>query len=240
MMRSAVSLLSAGMLVALAGAAVRGADAPGAERRQAQAALKDFGGLVGDWRGTAQVERGKTKGGWFEDANWAWKLTADSAALEGTIRKGKYLRSLVVRPATKPHTYHAEATLPDGSKREFDGRLTARNTMVLTAEHPSGEGVKRITLKPLHDTRLIVLLEGQDSDRDFVRLGEVGYTRKGVAFAAGESGPVCIVTEGRGTMPVAYKGKTYYVCCSGCRDLFNENPEAILAEAAERARAKKP
>ena len=25
-----------------------------------------------------------------------------------------------------------------------------------------------------------------------------------------------------------YKGKTYYVCCSGCRDAFNENPEKFL------------
>ena len=63
----------------------------------------------------------------------------------------------------------------------------------------------------------------------------MGYTRKGVAFAAGESGPVCIVTEGRGTTQVTHKGKTYYVCCSGCKDLFNKDPEAVLAEAAERA-----
>ena len=39
-------------------------------------------------------------------------------------------------------------------------------------------------------------------------------------------------------MQVSYKGKTYHVCCSGCKDLFNENPEAILAEAAERQKAK--
>ena len=38
-------------------------------------------------------------------------------------------------------------------------------------------------------------------------------------------------------MQVSYKGKSYYVCCSGCRNLFSENPEAILAEAAERQKA---
>ncbi|MBS0201628.1 MAG: YHS domain-containing protein [Planctomycetes bacterium] len=26
-----------------------------------------------------------------------------------------------------------------------------------------------------------------------------------------------------------YKGKTYYVCCTGCRDAFNDDPEGILA-----------
>ena len=47
-----------------------------------------------------------------------------------------------------------------------------------------------------------------------------------------------IVTEGWGTMPVSYKGKSYYVCCTGCRDLFNKDPEAIIAEAAERQKSK--
>ena len=84
-----------------------------------------------------------------------------------------------------------------------------------------------------------MLLEAQEPDsRAPTGSARLGYTREGVAFAAGESGPVCIVTEGRGTIPVSYKGKTYYVCCSGCKDLFNENPEAILAEAAEREKAK--
>ena len=39
-------------------------------------------------------------------------------------------------------------------------------------------------------------------------------------------------------MPVTYQGKTYYVCCSGCRDLFNDNPAAIVAEAEARAKSK--
>lgn len=238
-MRAAVSLLSAALLVASSSAMTRGADAPNTGRREAQTALKPFGGFVGEWRGSAQVERGKTRGGWLEDAAWAWKLTADSAALEGKITRGKYLKSLLIRPGSKPHTYAAEAVLADGSKRSFSGKENTKNGLVLTAEDSAGEGVKRITITPYHDTRLIVLLEGQAADNEYTRLGEVGYTRKGVAFAAGESGPVCIVTEGRGTMQVSYKGKTYYVCCSGCKDLFNENPEAILAEAAEREKAKK-
>ena len=238
-MRATACLVSAALLLSLPGATTWGADAANAARREAQAALKPFGGLVGDWRGSAQVERGKSKGAWQEDASWAWKLTADSAALEAKITRGKYLKSLLVTPGAQPHSYVAEAVLPDGTKRSFSGKPNARQALVLTATEPGGDGVKRITLTPLHDSRLLVLLEAQGPDNDFTRLGEVGYTRKGIAFAAGESGPVCIVTEGRGTIQVAYKGKTYYVCCSGCKDLFNENPEAILAEAAERDKSKK-
>ncbi len=29
---------------------------------------------------------------------------------------------------------------------------------------------------------------------------------------------------------MSHNGKTYYVCCGGCRDLFNEDPETVLAE----------
>ena len=39
---------------------------------------------------------------------------------------------------------------------------------------------------------------------------------------------------GRGTIPVTYKGQTYYVCCTGCRDAFKEDPEKYLKEYAER------
>jgi YHS domain-containing protein len=40
-------------------------------------------------------------------------------------------------------------------------------------------------------------------------------------------------------MEVEHDGKTYYVCCSGCRDLFNDDPEGVLAEYRERKAAEK-
>jgi YHS domain-containing protein len=215
-----------------------GADAaPG--RRAEQEALKPYGSLVGEWRGAGQVERGKTKGAWTETASWAWKLTKKTAALEMKITKGgKYLKSAELRPGPEPRSYVLDAVLFDGTNRTFLGKGEDKKPLVLTASGTGDEGVRRITLTPLHDTRLLMLLEGQYPDKSYSRLGEVGYTREGIAFAVGESGPVCIVTEGRGTLPVSYKGKTYHVCCTGCRELFQENPEAILAEAAEREKAK--
>lgn len=230
-------VISAFLLVSLVGS-VGGAEGPSGGRRDAQAALKPYGSLVGKWRGSGQPERGKIKGAWREEASWAWKLSAQDAALEATIEKGKYLKSIVLRPGPKPKTYTLSALLADGSSRTYQGADNGKKALVLTAEG-AGDGVRRITLTPLHETRLLMKLEAQDpANRMFYQLGEVGYTRDGVAFAAGESGPICIVTEGRGTMTVSHRGKTYYVCCSGCRDLFQENPDAVLAEAAERGKAK--
>lgn len=230
--------ISATLVLALTAAA---ADAPGGGRRADQEALKAYASLVGDWRGAGQVERGRTKGAWTESAQWAWALSSETAALGVEVDKGKHLKSGRLKPGGTPGTFRFEAILPDGSTRSYSGKPASASgsKLVLTAEGTPGTDAtttpRRITITPLHDTRLIVLLEGQDPDRKtFFRLGEVGYTRRGVSFAAGDSSPVCIVTEGRGTTPVSYKGKTYFVCCSGCKDLFNDDPEGVLAEAEAR------
>jgi YHS domain-containing protein len=220
------------------------ADAPPASGRRAdQETLKAYGPLVGSWRGVGQVEQGKARGAWTESAAWAWKLTKDSAALEVTVAKGKHLKSALLRPGKEPGTLAFDAVLADGSKRSFTGKTAGsreNKPLVLTADAKGpAEGPRRVTITPLHDTRLLLLLEAEDPERHvYYRLGQVGYTREGVNFAAGESYPLCIVTEGKGTMQVSHNGKTYWVCCSGCRDLFNDNPEAVLSEAAERDKAK--
>jgi YHS domain-containing protein len=239
---SGVGVLAALGVVAAA-VTVRAADdndkvAPG--RRADQEALRAYAPLVGSWRGVGQVERGRAQGAWTESAAWAWKLTSDSAGLEITVKKGKYLNAGVLRPGKAPGTFVFEATLADGTSRTFVGAAAGDGKpLVLTADAKAPAGkVRRVSITPLHGTRLLVLLQAEDpKSHTFSRLGEVGYTREGVAFAAGESYPLCVVSEGRGTIQVSYKGKTYWVCCSGCRDLFNDDPESILAEAAAREKA---
>ena len=75
----------------------------------------------------------------------------------------------------------------------------------------------------------------KQKQQSFFRVAEVGYTREGTRLAqAGAGGPECVVTGGLGTMQVSYKGKTYYVCCSGCKQAFDDDPEGILADFAAR------
>jgi YHS domain-containing protein len=207
-------------------------DPPG--RAADQAALKPFAGLVGEWKGTGQPQRGSARGAWTESADWSWKLTNDSAALAYSSPKGKYLRSAVLHPAKEKGEFLFDAVLADGSKRSLTGKIKERGALALVTPGGLHAGLDAITITPLHDTRFLMLLEDEKAGR----LGEVGFTRQGVAFAAGDASPVCIVTEGRGTIAVAHKGKTYYVCCSGCRDLFKDDPEGVLAEADRRAKAK--
>jgi YHS domain-containing protein len=68
----------------------------------------------------------------------------------------------------------------------------------------------------------------------------IGLTKEGESFAAGGSAadlPKCIITGGTASMTVMYQGKTYAICCSGCRDEFNDNPEKYVKKAALRAEA---
>jgi YHS domain-containing protein len=218
---------------------VVGAGEAEGSRRAEQEALKAYSGLVGAWKGVGQPQRSSSRGAWTETAEWLWRLSADHAALELKVQKGKFLKSAHLKPGSEPGTFTLEATLADGGARTFTGKAGDHDKLVLNADGPPAEGPRRITLTPLHDTRLLILLETQDPDTQaFRRLAEVGYTRQGVAFAAGESYPLCIVTDGRGTIEVKHKGKSYWVCCSGCKDLFEENPAAVIAEAEARRKEK--
>ena len=88
--------------------------------------------------------------------------------------------------------------------------------------------------------RLVVLLERRLGTSDkFLRVAEVGYTREGSGFGKGISDPECVVTGGYGNIVVTHKGKKYLVCCTGCRDYFNDNPEKVLAEYYAKKEAEK-
>lgn len=242
-MSSRIPTLAA--LALLTGAAAAGAGSErGAGRRADQEALKPYAGLVGEWRGTGQERRGSARGAWTESAAWAWDLDADSAALVVSLTDGRHLRSARLRPAGpgSGRAFVLEATLADGRRRTFRGRPDDRGRLALVADGEDGDtppdGPARVTLTPLHEARFLMLLEAAEGDGGgYRRLGEVGYTRRGAAFAVGDSYPECVVTGGRGTIRVEYRGQAYYVCCSGCKDLFEDDPAGILAEAAERAKA---
>jgi len=65
----------------------------------------------------------------------------------------------------------------------------------------------------------------------FQPLVEIGLTKEGESFAAGSSTveqPRCIVTGGAATLTVSYQGQSFPICCTGCRDECNENPEKYL------------
>ena len=89
----------------------------------------------------------------------------------------------------------------------------------------------RCTIEQLSEIRLVVLFERRTTvSGSYRRVAGIGYTRSGHKLAkAGGNQRECVVTGGQGTIAVKHKGKTWYVCCEGCRQAFEDSPDEIIA-----------
>ena len=174
---------------------------------------------------------------------------------EGVIAEGEYGGGTVMlwdRGTWTPDDPDVDASLKKGElkfladKKVYQLTLTDKNDKeqvftgvikkkYLTLEHLDAKTKETQQLKMNLATggdRLVINYAVKPENRtDFNKEWQIGMTREGVSLASGKKLPECIVTGGLGTMTVSYKGVTYYVCCSGCRDAFNENPEKIIKEA---------
>ena len=119
----------------------------------------------------------------------------------------------------------------DTIERQYTGTSEGNKLIFDTPAKEGAEG-RRITVTRLNEKRTLVLFEQKGAGQNFFnRIAEVGYTREGTRLAeSDQTGPICVVTGGQGTIKVSYKGETYWVCCTGCRDAFNDDPEGVLAD----------
>lgn len=202
--------------------------------------LEPFNGLVGGWRGVGQPKRNSAKDSWSETASWVWDIKADRVALNYAVTKGRLMTSgtLTYDPAEK--LYQFDAVLPDKSPRKYSGKLEGTKLTLESPKDAAGQ-IHQVVITQLNEKRTLVLFQSRLAEQSqFQRVAEVGYTREGTTLAVeGAGDPECIVTGGKGTSSTVYKGKTYYFCCTGCRDAFNDDPDGIIAEAERKAAKKK-
>jgi hypothetical protein len=242
--------LGSGLLLWLlcCGLATIRAHEPSASADVGDPQLKPLQDLVGQWKGVGQVRRGSTQGAWIEKAEWQWNFADGKSSLAFTAPAGKHLTAgRIVSAKAKtgadaPQSLTLAATLADGSKVDYPGTRAADDTLTFLRDDVPAGAPQRITLRfAAEKQRLVALLERRgDGGSDYLRLAEIGYTREGSDFGKGSTGGnVCIVTGGVGTISVSYLGKQYYVCCTGCKDLFNSDPAKIIAEYQAKLKAKK-
>ncbi|MCA9121113.1 MAG: hypothetical protein KDB11_13070 [Planctomycetales bacterium] len=225
-------------LVVLCAALMIGADRPDAEVNGKQALTK-LQNYVGQWRGVGQLRRGSTQGAWTETSDWAWKFADGRARLTITVDDAKYFAIGTFRAVNSDGVFELVAKSGQSSVT-YVGRIDDAGTLVLDASDPPEGQPARISIRQVAEgKRMLMLFERRVGNDRFLRMAEVGYTREGSNFGKGTNYIECIVTGGVGTMPVTFEGKTYYVCCTGCRDLFNDDPAAVLAEYRERKEAEK-
>lgn len=215
-----------------------------ADLKSQKAALAHWNSLIGGWRGTGQPRRGSNTGAWREDTNWAWQFSPTESALVGTVTQGKLATTLKITADAAPGKYHMQWTNSDKIVRELSGQIE-ESKLVLVSVPDEQKEVYRITITTLNELRTLILFESRKADQQsYTRIAEVGYTRAGTRLAGPGGGqPECVVTGGLGTIKVEHAGKTYYVCCTGCQQAFNDDPEGILAEykaRREKEKAAKP
>jgi YHS domain-containing protein len=209
--------------------------------RSPRDALQPFNDLIGDWRATGVPEdkqEPKQSNFWTESLKWSWQFKADDAWLAVAFNKGKYFSKGELRYLPAQDAYQLTLRTLQDEALAFTGTLKGHH-LTLERKDDRKKESQRLVVSVLHENRFLYRYEVKADDRpSFVKLYQVGATKEGVPFATGDGAPECVVSGGRGTMKVTYKGQTYYVCCGGCRDAFKEDPEKFIKEYEAR-KAKK-
>ena len=220
------------ILLALLAAGIAYAEGP--KEKPAREALKPLNVLVGSWKGTGTPEgtpQERQKGHWQETVAWEWQFKDADAWLTVVFDKGKHFTrgELRYRPATDD--FELALTTIGKDKVTYAGKLTGKQ-LALDRPVPHAKQVERLTFSLLHDNRITYRLHTRpEAGTAFTRQYLVGLTKEGEAFAdVGRPERECIVSGGTGTISVSHEGKTYYVCCSGCRDEFKANPVQYVKE----------
>lgn len=218
---------------------------PADQHEQGKEALLPLQPFVGSWKGVGQVRRGSNDGAWIAKAEWCWHFDREHAEMQLQTADGKFFKSAVVEIAkSNDAPFVMVATLPDErGEQRYQGTLDEQTErLTFTAAGEVADGVPaRVSLRLVaRGDRLLMTYEKRLGSTDrFAHLAEVGYTRQGSDFGQGGVSRECVVTGGAGTMAVSHDGKTYYVCCTGCRQLFYEDPEGVLADYRQRKEEEK-
>jgi hypothetical protein len=192
-------------------------------------ALKALNEFVGQWKGNGETKSGKTEN-WKETAEWSWDLKGEEPALKVKFTGGKQFSGGTLKYLPDKKKYQLTATTTDKKEQVYTGEIKAKR-LVLTHEDADTKDKYSIEMSTNNDgARFVYNVAVQKKGVGIARrLVQADFTREGVSLAGGKKNE-CIITGGLGTIPVSYNGKTYYVCCSGCRDEFNANPKKYVEE----------
>jgi YHS domain-containing protein len=211
-----------------------GAGALADDKSDKKEALRELQDFIGGWKGNGgppPPRPAAAKDLWSESIEWSWRFKGDDAWLLLKVDKGRYFKEGELRYVPDKSNYQLTLTDTKGDKRVFEGALK-NNYLRLERTDPDTGEVQKITMNNAAEgVRFIYVYEHKAKEAKlFVKDYQVAATRLGESLGKTEKKNECIVSGGTGTMAITYKGETFYVCCSGCRDEFNANPEKYIKE----------
>jgi hypothetical protein len=199
------------------------------EKGNPKEALQPFNSFVGKFKASGKPDKPNfdQKEVWEEVVEWGWRFKDGDAWLEMTIDKGKYFKTGVLRSADS-NKFKLTLTTVDGKKLEFEGEYKDGNFVAETLDKDTKDTLRVKMSTPDEGMRFVYILTRKpEGKRTFSPMYSVAGSKDAPPV---KTGAECCVTGGLGTIPVTHKGKTYYVCCSGCLDAFRDNPDKIIAE----------
>jgi hypothetical protein len=205
----------------------------GEEPASAKEALQALNEYIGQWKGTGDVERAKagSKTFWTESVSWSWRFKKDDAWLAVKIENGKLFKGGELRYLLDKKKYQLTATDAKDKTLVFEGVLKS-GSLVLERTDDGKKETQQISMNVAGDgVRFNYWYKTKPAS---ARVYDKGYlvacNKEGESLGGKKEGKECPVSGGLGTIAVTFKGETFYVCCTGCRDAFNENPEKFVKE----------
>ena len=207
-------------------------------------ALKPIQVVLGPWH--AIIDKSKE----YEDLQWVWDWKTDRAqpALAmATKEAGAYFKTARLTYLVEDEKFQMTLTDKEGKQRVLQGVFTEEPTdkpgedkkqtpqrtfKLLLTETGDAKDRWQIVMNQQENNRYLLELS-RLRGKSFVRFDTVASQREGTSFALNDSDfkeKTCVISQGLGTIQVSHKGKSYWVCCSGCKAAFEEDPEKWIAK----------
>jgi hypothetical protein len=207
-----------------------------------KAALQALNDFIGEWNGSGGPEKPKpaSKDIWNEKIGWSWRFKGDDVWLALTIKDGKYFKGGELRYLPEKKLYQLTLTDKSDAKQAFEGTIKD-DYLTLERTDPKTKETQQLTMNVAAEgIRFIYRFAHKAEGRTvYVKDYLVAANKEGESLGAKEKKNECVVSGGLGTIPVSFNGKTYYVCCSGCKEAFQENPEKFVKEFEAKKAGKK-
>lgn len=223
-------------------------------RQKLMEAMMPLQVLLGTWRGTTQREFGQFKA--TDEPNWVWDFQTDrkSPAMVMTSSDSPYIREARLTYLPEKECFQLKVTDSEGIHRTLEGtfkepvqefqgddqQMHVRYKLELTEVDPAQPRDQwQIAFNQQENNRYLQEM-AKKRGANFLRVDTVAAQRQGTSFAKSDAGygeKECVISGGLGTIQLTHKGKSYWVCCTGCKAAFEEDPESWIAEYNKKKQA---
>ena len=230
-------------------------ESPEESMANVRAALDPLQIMVGKWRGTTFKKMNGFNS--VEELQWIWDFKTDKAqpALVFKSDKDPYFREARLTYLAKPAKYQITVKTNEGVEKVLQGKFEKEPSeetgddgkpqrtykLVMAQITPKDDPEQwQVVLNQQENNRYNLEIDRKRGGATFARLDTIGAQRLGTSFAANDEDygeKKCVISGGLGTIQVSYKGenpkykgKQYWVCCTGCESAFEEDADRWLAK----------